>query len=319
MMAPIAMARTLRKQSDLVRHQLLLAMHETIGRPTFRPSPMRILGIGVHWAFRGTEGFMTVVGKDGRILESVDPNWHRRLNQHCEFALMKGPDDADIPELKKNGYIEPRFFETDKGNRLAWEESYVDQAAAVKSRELIRVALFARELTHEYGATLQSILNDYRLSIGSIVNGGKAKSRTQMIAFGDRVPTMRIAVDMKLELFRNRSRAWSWNMLRDIDALSIAVPHCHAVVADRDAVDLLSRSGAADRYGTTVTANLQDLPDLLPELIAQARTQVADLSDWSSVGPGSGFSIGQPEPLVGVPEGVEIRLLDRRGSSIPAP
>lgn len=318
-MATIAMGRTLRTQTDLVRHQLLLALHETIEKPAFRPSTPQVLGIGVHWAFRGTEGFMTVVDGDGLVLESVNPNWHRRLNQYCEFALIAGPSDAEIPILQKHGYIDPRFFETNRGNRLAWEESYVGQAAKFKSREELRVALFLRELTHEYGASLQAIMNEYRLSISSIVNGNKANSRAQMVAFSERVPTMRTAVEMKLELFRNPSRSWSWNMLRDIDALSVAVPYCHVVVGDRDAVHLLRRSGAPDRYGTTVIANLRDLPDLLTDLIANVDTQEPDISDWSSIGPGVGFSIDQPEPLVDAPEGVEIRLLDRLGGQISIP
>lgn len=319
-MAPIAMGRTLRKQSDLVRHQLLVALHETIGRPAFRPAMPRVLGIGVHWAFGGTEGFMTAVDAHGNKLDAVDPNWHRRLNQYAEFELMAGPADAQIPDLQKLGYVEPRFFETSQGNRLAWEKSYIEQAAKMKSRVELRVALFARELTHEYGVTLQTILNEYHLSVSSIVNGSRGNSRAQMMAFSERVPTMHIAVDMKLELFRNTNRTWSWNMLRDIDALSIAVPYCHVAVGDRDAVHLLRRSGAPDRYGTTVTANLGELPDLLIDLSALARTIDSDPSDWSNVGPGIGFSTEMPGPLVGLPEGADIRLVDNNGSSIfPSP
>jgi hypothetical protein len=318
-MAPIAMGRTIRKQSDLVRHQLLTALHETIGRPTFRPAPTQILGIGVHWAFIGTEGFMTVVDTDGRVLNSVDPNWTRRLNQYCEFSLMAGPTDAEIPKLEKVGYVDPRYFETNEGNRLAWEQSYLEQAANIKSREELRVALFARELTHEYPVTLQTILNQYRLSISSIVNGSKTNSRAQMMAFSERVPTIRIAVDMKLELFRNPSRPWTWNMLRDIDALSVAVPLCDMVVCDRDALHLLRRSGAPDRYGTTVTENLEDLPDLLTDLTMHPRARETDISDWSSIGSGDGFSTTAPEPLLDVPMGVEIRLLDRSGTPLAAP
>jgi len=318
-MAPIAMGRTLRKQSDLVRHQLLVALHQTIGRPAFRPPEQQVLGIGVHWAFGGIEGLMTVVDADGEVLESVAPNWHRQLNQYLEFSLMAGPTDAEIPNLVKIGYIDPRYFETEVGNRLEWEKSYVEQAARMKSREELRVALFARELTHEHGAVLQKILNEYRLSFSSIVNGTRSHSRAQMIAFSESVPTIRIAVDMKLELFRNPSRLWTWNMLRDIDALSTAVPTCDVVVGDRDALHLLRRSGAPNRYGTTVTETLQDLPDLLTDLTTIARANEIDLSDWSSIGPGEGFSTTEPEPLADVPQGAEFRLLDRSGRTVPKP
>lgn len=217
------------------------------------------------------------------------------------------------------GYVEPRVFEAGEGNRLAWEESYVERAAEVKSREELRVALFARELMHEYGAVLQAILREYRLTIGSIANGAKAGARAQMIAFSERVPTMRISVDMKLELFRNSGRSWSWNMVRDIDALSVAVPYCHVVVCDRDALHLVRRSGAPDRYGTTMTTNLHDLPELLTNLSAVARKQPPDLSDWSSIGPGAGYSVDMPEQLVDVPVDADFRLVDRVGIPLPAP
>jgi len=318
-MAPIAMGRTIRKQTDLVRHQLLTALHETIGRPTFRPAPLQILGLGVHWSFIGIEGFMTVVDPDGRVVQTVEPNWTRRLNQYCEFSLMAGPADAEIPNLEKLGYVDPRFFETNTGNRLAWEESYVEQAGKIKSSEELRVALFAREITHEYGVTLQTILNEYRLSLSSIVSGSKANSRAQMMAFSERVPTMRIAVDIKRDLFRNPSRPWTWNMVRDIDALSVAVPLCDVVICDRDALDLLRRSGAPDRYGTTVTEKLEDIPDLLMDLTRLPRAAEPDLSDWASIGPVEGFSIAEPEPQESIPMGSRIQLLDRSGKPLPAP
>ncbi|KQO09880.1 hypothetical protein ASF06_06415 [Agreia sp. Leaf244] len=318
-MAPIAMGRTIRKQSDLVRHQLLTALHETIGRPTFRPAPLQMLGLGVHWSFTGIEGFMTVVDPDGRVVKSVDPNWTRQLNQYCEFALMAGPADAEIPILEKLGYVDPRYFESNVGNRLDWEESYVDQAVKIKSREELRVALFAREIMHEYGVTLQTILNEYRLSLGSIATGSKANSRAQMMSFSDRVPTMRIAVDMKRDLFRNPSRPWTWNMLRDIDALSVAVPLCDVVICDRDALHQLRRSGAPDRYGTTVTEKIEDLPDLLTDLARLSPAAEPDLSDWASIGPGDGFSIVEPEPPGRIPMGSSIQLLDRGGRPLPTP
>jgi hypothetical protein len=45
---------------------------------------------------------------------------------------------------------------------------------------------------------------------------------------------LRIAVDLKLELFRNPAKLWSTNAIHEIDALSMAVPYCHIVVPDRE-------------------------------------------------------------------------------------
>ena len=55
-----------------------------------------------------------------------------------------------------------------------------------------------------------------------------------MVAFADAIPSLRIAVDLKVELFRNPAKPWSMNAIHDIDALSMAVPYCHVVVPDRE-------------------------------------------------------------------------------------
>ncbi|WP_309731182.1 hypothetical protein [Microbacterium sp. SORGH_AS_0428] len=318
-MAPIAMGRTIRHRPDLVRHQLLVGLHEMVGRPTFLPPPPRVLGIGVHWAFRGVEGFMTVVDADDAPLRSVSRNWLRRLNQFCEFELMAGPANAALPDLIKDGYVMPRDYETAQGNRLEWEQSFTSQAATTKSRELLRIKLLARELTHECGETLTTILNEYKLPLSAVVYGTEAQSRARMVQFSELIPTLVIAADMKREIFRNPAREWTWNMLRDIDALSIAIPYCHAVVTDRDAAAIASLTRAPARYGTTVISNLYDLPDVLDNLTTLANSQAEDLSDWTTVGPGEGFSTVPPEQLTELPEGCRIRLLDRDGKLVPPP
>jgi hypothetical protein len=49
------------------------------------------------------------------------------------------------------------------------------------------------------------------------------------------------------------------NHIFDIDALSVAVPYCDAVVADGDAIDKLRRSRVAERLDTPIFPSLADL------------------------------------------------------------
>ncbi|WP_334147605.1 hypothetical protein [Microbacterium sp.] len=140
-----------------------------------------------------------------------------------------------------------------------------------------------------------------------------------MVTFGELVSTFAISADMKLQFFRDASRDWTWNMLRDIDATSLAIPYCHVVVADRDAAAIAGRTRAPAQYGATVISNLRELPDLLTNPSAVARTLGEDPSDWTMVGPGERFSTGPPEQLAEVPDVCTIRPLDREGKFVPSP
>jgi hypothetical protein len=126
-------------------------------------------------------------------------------------------------------------------------------------------------------------------------------SRRRMIAFADRMPSLRIAVDLKVELFGNATKTWTMNAIHDIDALSLAVPYCHVVVPDREMAHLLARSQAGKRCDTRIAGRLDELPDMLPDLVSQARSAGGDLTGWDWAGPGEGFCLDMEELLNGLP------------------
>ena len=71
-MASISHFRTIRSRRDLLRNQLLIAMHEQFGRPTFRPEKLDPLGVGVHWAFQGSKGPSRSTTPTGKIIDPDD-------------------------------------------------------------------------------------------------------------------------------------------------------------------------------------------------------------------------------------------------------
>lgn len=321
-MAPVSRMQTLRRQSDLVRHQLLVAMHETLGRPAFRPAPVRVLGRGVAWAFQGVIAQLRVVDPEGKI-QDADPAWLRAASQYFEAQALAGPPDDAVEGLRQVGYVAPRELEERPGNRLAWEQAFAERVADESpSRAELRHWLLGRELIHEYLDMLTRILVDYRLTFASIAGGGAGKSSTRRaVAFAERVPTLRIAVDMKLEVFRNRARTWNYNMVRDIDAISLALPYCRAVVADRDAVDLARRSEAPRQYGTAMLHDLAALPEVLDDLVTEASSSGHDpwVDPWNDVGPGVGFHVGSLARLraTHLAEGSAVRFFGPEGSLHP--
>jgi hypothetical protein len=171
-----------------------------------------------------------------------------------------------------------------EASRLDWEASYADLLGTYPaSRAELRVRLQARELMHEHLALFQELTREYRIDLHRQVGYDPDRpsgSRRRMIAFADAVPSMRIAVDLKVQLFRNPAKPWSMNSIHDIDALSIAMPYCHVVVPDREMASLLARSGAGPRYGTKVITSLSGLPGVLLELTEQARNAPGDQTGW---------------------------------------
>lgn len=322
-MAPLSEMRTIRRHNDLVRHQFLVALHETVGRPMFRPAQLNPLGIGANWAFRGVHAFFRVVDPDGRLVDSVDPQWVRQINQHAEAELLAGPADEDMAFLAELDYVDPRVHETAAGNRLAWEQWLEQRLTGSRpSVAELRVWLLARELSHEYLDLLNLLFTDYRLSLRDISpTADGVKSRERVVSFVERVPTLRIAAEMKLEIFRDANRKWNWNILRDIDALSIAIPYCDVVVADKDAAALARRTKAPARHGSIVVSLLDELLDLIPELRKSASSKPEDANGWSQLAPGEGYSPAGPRPLTlgDVEAGCSLRMIDADGTPTTRP
>jgi hypothetical protein len=213
--------------------------------------------------------------------------------------ILAGPDDKEAEILRSRYGYRPEATTEVEASRLEWEASYVDLLASYPaSRAELRVRLQARELLHEHLRLYSELTREYRIDLRREVGHDPdrpAASRRRMVAFADSVPSLRIAVDLKVELFRNPSRPWSMNAIHGIDALSMAVPYCHVVVPDREMASLLARSGTGPRYGTTIISRLSDLPGALPELAAQARNAVGDQTGWDWAGPWDGYCLDWEE------------------------
>lgn len=302
-MASISFFRTLRGGRQLMRHQLLNAMHESFGRPTFRPPPPEPLGLGVVFAFTGEQRLMTVRNRDTgtETVESDVPGvgaLRRKLGQLAETMVIAGPADDEVATLRTNGY-RPETAEAMATSRLEWEKLYVGMLRddPISAQEL-RVRVMARELLHEHFDLLGEVMAEYRMSLERAlrINVERPGSgRPKMMEFSDRIPTMRLAADMKTALFRNAERVWQLNDLYDIDALSLAIPYCHVVLTDKDAADRVRRTKADERHGTHVLANFDALLERLPDLKAQAKTPGGDPTGWDVSGPGEGFVSTLPD------------------------
>ncbi|MFC8935686.1 hypothetical protein ACFT1A_26705 [Rhodococcus sp. NPDC057135] len=298
--ASISCMRTLRSPHVLIKHQLLTAMHEQIGLPTFRPAQVEVLHTGFYWAFQGvrTRGF-TIGAPDADIPEEVLrklPVSVTEINQWAEMRMLAGARDQDVEALRKVGY-NPEGAALSFQQRVDFESEFAAKlrTGEVKPRnsDELRVFVQAREVMHEHIDTLNELFAEYRVPFSRTFGDGDPSSRQAIVKFIDAVPSVRVAVDLKAHLFRNPQKVWTRNAVRDIDALSAAVPYCDVVVADREMTDLLARSGTASAMGTTVLRKISELIDVLPPLAERAQLLGDDRTGWG----GSTFRI---EALPGV-------------------
>jgi len=157
----------------------------------------------------------------------------------------------------------------------------------------LRVWIQAREVAHENLELLVEVFKEYGLSIrrltGSFGDDDPERRRQFISDFFDRLPSLRVAVDLKLAVHRNNQRGWAKNDIYDTDAMSIAVPYCAVVVTDKAAADALNRVRAGEQLGTFVTAKLAELSEVLPEMVQYAQT-LPDPSGWEALSPGVGFN-----------------------------
>lgn len=302
-MAPISFCRTLRDRQDLVKHQIKTAFHDQIGRPAFRPTPPEVLGRGVGWAFAGAEIPLRVSGPKGGLTDADVPGlsaWVRQASQYGEYNFLAGPKDEDLDELRKRGY-RPEIAQASSHSRVGFEKHLVSslEAEPVSAREL-RVYLVCRELVHEYLDLFNEVSAEHGISLGrhlgfdtDMPGAGRAK----MMRFAEAVPTLKVAVDLKYGLYRDKNRTWTLNHLSDIDAVAVAAPYCRVVVPDSDTASRAKQTKTAEALGTVITASLEELLDLLPELAAEAKNLGGDPTGWDDVGPGIGFNTRMPPPL----------------------
>jgi hypothetical protein len=231
------------------------------------------------------------------VLSGVE-KLRREMSQLAETMLVAGPADDEVEALRATGY-RPEATEEGHASRLAWEELFVGMLRddRVDANEL-RVRVSARELCHEYLDLFNELMAEYGLTLERAVEAHPDRPgsrRPKLMAFSDRIPSMRLAVDMKTALFRNAARTWKPSDLHDIDALSQAIPYCHAVVTDKDAADRVKRTGGDQRHGTAVLSKLDQLVGLLPDLVAKAQAIGGDPTGWDVVGPGEGFMTTLPD------------------------
>jgi hypothetical protein len=129
----------------------------------------------------------------------------------------------------------------------------------------------ARHLYWEFDQHLYTGLAHCGLDVEEFFGNGKE----WLSEFLDDIPSAAIVMTLNEKAFRDSYEQWTGNDLRDIDAMSSAIPYCDVVMTDKHVAAQLKRSPAVTRQCTLLLSRLRDLNGVLPGLITNRNDRVA--------------------------------------------
>lgn len=254
---------------SLVELEITAGLDKLYGTPdSYETAPL--LQSSALWAFGHSTGFRFVNEYTGEDLEPRlrkewgDETFEKRLaemNYIRERKLLEGPQDAEIADLRKRGYV-PETYEIGMQNRLDYE---LATSAALDNdpswrRGRLRDLVFGREIAHEWMQPFVRHLQQRER------DGFKHDIPEDLVALWAAMPLVQVAVSMKTHYHRNRAHRWKINHIADIDALSIAYAYCDALLTDGEARAALINSSELRGFGAYVSHNAQAMADWLDRL-----------------------------------------------------
>lgn len=262
---------------SLVQLEITAGLDKLYGTATSYAS-VPLLQNSALWAFGRNSGFRFVNERTGEDLEPQlrkelgDEAFEKQLaemNYLRERKLLEGPQDAEVPELRRRGYA-PETYEVGTQSRLDFEletSAILDNDPAWR-RGRLRDLVFGREVAHEWMRPLVLHLQQREQ------DGFRHDDPEDMVALWAAMPQVQVAVSMKTHYHRNPAHGWKINHIADIDALAIAYAYCDAVFTDGEARAALVNSRELRAFGADVFRNAQELADWLDGLPTVPSTDV---------------------------------------------
>jgi hypothetical protein len=232
--------------------------------PLVAPSFAHGFGRVVKLTVKNAEGKDTSDEVRGLIGSEAFTKLFAEMNLELERAMLRGPSDAEVPDLLGRGW-NPAVFRRGQQSRLDFEletkQTLVDNPQWLRGR--LRDVISGRDVVHEWMELFVKHLRERE------VDGlpHDLPSESEMPSFWAAMPQVQVAISVKTRYHRNLERNWKTNDICDIDAMSIAYPYCDAVFTDNEARAALIDDRDLRRISTfmpkrpeQLTAWLVDLP-----------------------------------------------------------
>ena len=248
---------TIAPPQKIVDEELARELNRRFGRPAF-PIMVPKLGYGVGFAF-GIRGRVKASGFTDAERERIEAQMGKTIadleleaNAQFEFWLLATPRSLRdrIPGF------EPVSTRADAAAELAEikimvDSLHSDKEIATRPMDGIAARQLCRDIFDNFTRALKS---------GGFVTGSPMHTRGELTDFLDHLPTQRVATALKYHYVKQTTTTWEINHLRDIAALSVAIPYTDAVVTDGDVWDIATHRAHLDaEFGTPIFKSLTDL------------------------------------------------------------
>jgi hypothetical protein len=271
---------TILSRAVLTKCEVEAALTARFGSRPDLYSPLTLLNFGVGPAF-GMVGGLRLRNRAGRDVTEEARLEHpdgpgefdrmlREMNIKLERAMLRGPSPHEAEELRSAGGWDPTVARRIATERAALEQTQVENLNSSDDgrnwrRTRLRDVTSARHFLIDLNEPTANGLNARNIDFEDAFAPPSEDSDepSEMRRFTDSMPSSDVFVTIVTEMHRNAERTWKPNDIFDIDALSVGVAYCDAVLCDNDKARMLNVRRVGDRLGTCVTSRLVELPDIL--------------------------------------------------------
>lgn len=252
---------TLAPMSTVFAEEFDAQLKARFGRPAVvRTSPKIGRGVGFAHGMPGSFGLDASPAAAEALRRRLGEDGIRQLEASANkafehFALQGGRRVPGFNPYEDRDRAEARLARVLR----VVENLCLDPSLYRRLEDVVVAGEFIAEMFEDFlGALVYADSDPYR--IATELTDSKEKMTELLLA----MPSRRVAVTVRQRYHRDLQHKWTVNDLRDIDALSVAVPYCDVVVTDHAARTAITHAHLDRRFSTIVTSRRQELLQSLP-------------------------------------------------------
>ncbi|WP_370192064.1 hypothetical protein [Streptacidiphilus sp. MAP5-52] len=254
---------TMAPAHKILEEEMALELHRLFARPAF-PVKVEKFGSGVGFAF-GEPKAMVIKGLtdenrkefESRVGMSVSA-LEAKATATAEYWILRGPTaamQATIPNYDRNAARQIADKQLASFNVMVNSLRTIPDLAQ-RPMEAICARYYQFDILDNYTRAI--------MAAGFTQDRLPFHSKEELTNFLMALPSCRVITQMQFHYLKDVHRDWTINDLRDLDALSIAIPYCDIVVTDKKARDAAVNRARLDReFDTLIFSSLKDLADHL--------------------------------------------------------